>query len=795
MMLSLSFAFASCGNDPEPEPEPKPEPELEKLVWAISPTNLNFESVGDTKEVKIEVTSGEMKFENVTVTVGDTGKDWITVSRTSEVIKITADVNWNSGTRFSPVTVTYEGAGKNIVVDQKAHEGVKDVLIKVVSATGTSEETGTDPRLFAHSHDGDKATYFNSKFGEITQWPFFLEYTLQTPNKLNYIVYYPRTDSGNKWGSFNKFDVYVTTETNPEKVKVASVERGDGNHAMTRIPLEKPVENVKTVYFEIHSAYQNRVSCAEMEFYEVTGTAFDNSTIFSDVMCTALKSGVTETDVRRMPDGPYKEVAAALLAGTYDTNFRLAEFRPYQHSSVMAAINRIPHAYSIRDNPTGIYVEAGDTFYVLLEDTKGQNISIDVQNLEQGWGSTQTYALEKGENRFTATMSGLVYVANRTNDDIPLILETDAEKTAAAAKTVKIHFMGGKVQGYYRKGVTTMEQWRTIIAAAKFRDIDVIGDYAHLTWITEQFKANPNYVDKCAENLDKIVYQQTEFLGLVKYEKLKGNRLFHNRMYLIFLGSGAASATTYRTQYNSSYGEIFYSPDRFSARLWVLGHELGHNNQVGIRWAGTTEVSNNIFALYNQQQVLGAANRLSTGSYDNEKTLSDGSKYNDIYEAATAAYVTAQQPHGADMTPLPNADGTENTNENLAHWLKLVSFWQLQLYVADALGKKDFYADVYEQYRTCEPQAPTLSHGAQQLLFTEFCCKAANMDLTDYFEAWGFYRPIDRIVNDYGNKQLLVTTEMAEATKARIAAQNYSKPPHTAEQIIAIRDTNVNNYK
>ena len=44
---------------------------------------------------------------------------------------------------------------------------------------------------------------------------------------------------------------------------------------------------------------------------------------------------------------------------------------------------------------------------------------------------------------------GLVYIQNLTNEKIPLTLETEADKQAAAAKTVKIHFPFAKVNGIF----------------------------------------------------------------------------------------------------------------------------------------------------------------------------------------------------------------------------------------------------------------------------------------------------------------------------------------------------------
>lgn len=773
VILSICVFF-SCGKDKPTQPDKPDEPGNDKTEWSITVASLDFEAAGGTMPIEIKVTAGKaMDMNQVVVAIAENGIDWADAAISDGKVSVTTVQNYNTTVRTTALTVTYDDEKRTVTVNQKAGEGLTDKKITVLSATGTSEETSAEQRLFSHSHDGTHDTWFNSRFGEITEWPFFLEYTLQTPNRLNYIMYYPRSDNGTKYGAFNKFDVYVTTKANPDRVKVASMERGNTNYTPCKIALDEAVENVETVYFEIHTAHNNRVSCAEMEFHETAGSWFDYSTIFADDVCSTLKAGVTSAQIRAIPDKAYRDVATALLEGTYNGAFRVAEFRPYQTPTIMAASNRIPYSYSKNDNPTGIYVDEGDEFFVHVGKLNGGEVSLVIQNLEIGFGAPQTLHIEEGRNKLTAPISGLLYVMNQTSDAIPLILETDAEKAAAAAKTARMHFVGGKVQGYYRKGATTDEQWTRMISEAPYREIDIVGDYAHLTWLASQFKAAPQYVARQIDSLDRLVFLQQKLAGLEKY-----NKMFRNRMYFIHLTGGNPNASMYRTAYTSGYGEIFTTPERFQARIWVLGHEVGHINQLyGMRWAGMTEVSNNIYSLFVQQQQT-PNRRLSTS----ESASWNGLSYPNVYEAAIAAIVTPGSPHCLD-----NA-----SNEFV---LKVVPFWQLHLYLVDARGKSDFWADLFEYYRTCTPAPNSLSHGAQQLLFVEKACEVAGMDLVDFFEKWGFLTPVDKTLSDYGSKQLTITQADVDATKVRIAACGYPKPPHTADKIIAIRDANVNDYK
>ncbi len=175
---------------------------------------------------------------------------------------------------------------------------------------------------------------------------------------LNSIVYTPRTDSGNKWGSFDQFTVEVSTADKPDDfVKIGDYARGNGVHTPFTIKLSSPVEDAKFVRFIITKAYEDRVSCAEMEFYEASSNKFDPAAIFADNMGLQLKAGVTEKQIKQIPNEYLKELGLALLSGNYESAYRLADYRPYQNPAVMATRNKTSK-YSLRDNPTGIYAKS-----------------------------------------------------------------------------------------------------------------------------------------------------------------------------------------------------------------------------------------------------------------------------------------------------------------------------------------------------------------------------------------------------------------------------------------------------
>ena len=58
--------------------------------------------------------------------------------------------------------------------------------------------------------------------------------------------------------------------------------------------------------------------------------------------------------------------------------------------------------------------------------------------------------------------------------------------------------------------------------------------------------------------------------------------------------------------------------------------------------------------------------------------------------------------------------------------------------------------------------------GLCQLEYYEACCKVAGQDLTDFFDAWGFFRTIDQTYSQYGETKYTVTDVMINASKARV---------------------------
>lgn len=747
LLVSLLLSYSSCTDT---------ETKIITNSLAASSETIVFGSGSASQELKLETSIGENE---LTVTV-PSNSNWCTANIKNGFLTISVANNESETIRKTVISIIAKNQKQDILVTQDRMFS-KDILLKVAKVTTTSQAEGLEADKMI---DGNVDTYFNSQFGAITEWPFNLDFYFEDIDQLDYITHIPRQDAGNKWGAIGKFELWIATESNNVLTKYGDYDFGMVLKSASKIEFEKPIEKPTQVQFRILAGLENRVSCAEMQFYRNNTYDFSHFLqFFTDASCSEIKPGLTEADLNKIPDLFYRNIALSIFNDTYDKEFRIQEYRPYQHPLVMATINKT-EKYDLKDNATGIYIEKpGEDFVVFVGDTKKQDIKLVIKDYQAD--KEETLPLKEGLNILKPSLPGLLYIYNHTDDNIPLFLETDAEKKAAAAKTVKINIVSGAINGYFDIQKHTASDWdRLLTNYAKHTEIDILGRHSHVTWITAEYRKNNTNIVKMTENIDKIVDSQKEFMGLYYYKKEMTNRMFLFIKYSV----AAAAAGAYGTYYNASYSNVFCTEGGFNTRLWVLGHEVGHINQVrpGVKWAGTTEVTNNLYAMYNQQIILGEAERLNTGS--------------DSYNVAFKEIIENKQPW-----VLPDNYGK--------HITKLPPFWQLKLYFVDILKQEHFYHDLFEHYRVTENLNQAVLgdnyHGMLQLDFVRQVCNTAKMDMIEFFEDWGFLRPINRVVDDYGDKTLKITQEQIDALKKEITSKNYQKPA------IRVQDLTDLNYK
>lgn len=551
--------------------------------------------------------------------------------------------------------------------------------------------------------------------------------------------------------------------------------------------------NITFIYDENHRK--------NLEVLQIT----DFSEYFKDDICSELKDGITEDDIANIPNETIKQLALKLKNGggydEFEKEFRIAKFRPYQNPEIMATRNKTMR-YSLRDNVTGIWAKQGEEIDVMVGDIyEGGKIELMFHGPDKGYGNSKNVSVVKGFNRVIAPITGQIYVMNHVEDEFPLHPEEGAEvNDAIAAKTVDMHFLSGRVTRYIdrnRDMLNGNEKWKDILDKADYEFIDILGNYAHITWKTKQWREKKTDLAELIRRFDNIIYWEQDFAGLVKYNCMFNNRLHFCADYV----ASAPNASNYRTVYPTGadkiggWDNVFYDLAENKRRLWVLAHESGHCNQLspGMKWTGLGEVTNNIYCLYAQFNAWGGYTiyddvsdetgygpELAQCEDENGVLLPETGPATN-YEMAKAVIVYGKRHHSLPYIE----DAYKNT-------CKLVPFWQLYLYVVKARGVEDFYKDLFQHFRqNLSPSEKGENQGMNQLDFVRQACKYSGYDLTEFFEQWGFLKPVNALVGDYSSSTLVITDKDVEALKTEIKEAGYKK---AHSDIYNITDKTWRNY-
>ena len=648
------------------------------------------------------------------------GEDWVDVSANGQELTIHVTENVGATLRESQVVVSAGELTAMVLVRQlgtESDEIAGDVQIQATRAEASAQPLGDGFSIDCTIDGSRNATQAGGAyFANMGNQPVELTYYFENVSSLDYVIYYPAPYP--YYGQWGVVEIWAQCEGDADFRQVMTMDCGYSTNTISMF-FPETLENPEAIKFVVNSGDGGHVSCAEVEFYQYGASNFDPLTLFTDETCSELKDGITQTDIDNCVNGFYRDIASQLLDGTYPSEFRIQTYRAYPNSAEEASENKIQFAYSRLDNPTGISVSEGEEVVVFVGPMGGQAISIGVQNLDvssgDGYGVT-TYGLREGVNKITMDKEGLLYVMYNTSD-----YETAPE--------VKIHIASGEVNGYFDVRKHTAEDWDRLFSVLGPNTMfDIVGNYAHLTF-PRNLLVLSNGAD-LIEIYDEMVEQEQVFMGLRKYDRMFGNRMYFHVMY-----SNYMYATTYHTAYNSSTLSSILNANNFKiGGYWGPAHEVGHCNQTrGFVWVGMTEVTNNILALHVQTY------------WGNESRLISENRY----ETAMTKTFSTGQAHCQEEEV----------------FCQLVPFWQLELYMNKVLGNSDFYKDVFEHLRT----NPTLSTaGDQQTEFVANCSEQAGLNLFDFFERWGFLTPIDEHVGDYSGGQMSVTEARVEEIRSRV---------------------------
>ncbi|MBR2607619.1 MAG: M60 family metallopeptidase [Bacteroidaceae bacterium] len=479
---------------------------------------------------------------------------------------------------------------------------------------------------------------------------------------------------------------------------------------------------------------------------------------FEDAACTILKSeyqSMSDEELAASLDSCGSELAAIAQKIKNDTwatrekEYRVATYAPYSDPDYWA--NKLnTFAYSWLNNPTGICASGGDVLYIFVgkEPKDGATLEIDAIIDNNSTGTRTT--LKKGLNIIPVTGKDLTYF-------IVYTVNSKKDYLIADFDSIPIHIEGGYVNGYWDKVRHTDEDWVDITRnLAKHKNIFVKGDNIMFFMNRELIISDnicPNTISDAIGWWDNMVKWQQEIMG---FEDIRPSK-FNNRICAVsYAGDGLMSATWHQTNYVETclfeilpYKKIMEK----SGFCWGPSHEVGHVHQGAINMIGCSEASNNLFS--------------NLSVYKLGKFVTSGD-----------AVIKNMANYYGNKTPWSLQD----------IGAKMRMYWQLYLYYHVAGHDTLFYPKLFKLLRE-DPMKKTaggtINHGRYDLLhFAQKCCEASGEDMTNFFEAWGFFHTMSKeVISDYGDYTISSTSSMIRDAKKAMA-----KYPKKAGAIEFIED-------
>ncbi len=615
------------------------------------------------------------------------------------------------------------------------------------------------------SFDSELATLYHSNYNDGAEsFPMDLVYHFVGSPVIDYLKYIPRNDGGNN-GFFGKVTVSYNTSdsgqgsTFQEIVTYNFAQKGVPSSVY--FPTSIQPLNIK---ISVADGYGDFASCAEMEFYKKSGSGVIKApytNIFSNVIYSQLHASITQQDIDTISSNFYKTLAQCIFEGSYNRKYRVQDYEAFPIVSTTAKLLKTS-SYDQFENMTGIAFQPGEKVILFVEQTPPTDIYLRVRDFaNEDSPADHSYQLVNGMNIINMDQGGLGYISYYSDE--------------SGLPKVKINIVNGFINGYYDVMTSDKNDWVEILTNSAYPKVDLRGKYVHFVFDKIPLRSySPVDGQDLINRYDTIVKHERILMGLYKYDRSPANRQFGWTESMGGLYAGGLGA-----HFDLTWGpESFASPKDLG--LWGIAHEFGHVNQIrpGLKWIGTTEVTNNIYSLWVYYHMNSAGEKFtrleseSKAADDNSPEITGG-EFNGYIDATTV-----------QKNPLQTY-----TNP----FRLLIPFWQLELYYQLAGAAKGaplltleenpsvsgvdyahWYGVVAEKVRNTNELG--ISNGQLMLNFVKNTCDAVHEDLTDFFTNSGFLRPIDVEIDDYGIGQLTVTETEVEETIAYIKAKGYQPP-------------------
>ena len=407
--------------------------------------------------------------------------------------------------------------------------------------------------------------------------------------------------------------------------------------------------------------------------------------------------------------------------------------------------------YSAFENPTGIFFTAGESVTVEIAGEVPEGVSFIIHNFDRD-GGHEEFPLKSGKNEFTTPVQGLGYLNYRA----------DAPQQAPALQV--------KISGGYVNGVFTQHDdaavWAHMLAHARGNILDILGERVQLAYSVEALRKHcPKRGPELVAIYDEVLRMQQDMLGWERDNCHPGAHL-HGRVQWRGFMHADATGTAYVYSAMNEVADV----DALKNSVWAIAHEFGHLNQCrpAMMWAGSAEVTNNIFSAWCCYNINPEFCRL-----EHERTSVMG-YHRSMRGGRMDCYINSALVRRQLWQFMTGPDGGISSvpaNRTGDHFVSVCPMWQLQLFFAVARGNNELYPYVFHHARQQPKDTP---HGQLRVLFCTRAADAVQLDLSEFFVRTGMLAPMNRYVEDYQGHWVTITPEMCREAIAHM--RRYPKP-------------------
>lgn len=433
-----------------------------------------------------------------------------------------------------------------------------------------------------------------------------------------------------------------------------------------------------------------------------------------------------------------------------EESFRIADYGVYSDYQRMAWEQlKIGYHLGRLSNPTGIVVKKGTPFYVFADQIpEGASVKIELQSQTNTTGLQ--YDLTEGLNIFLCGDDATLYVFYQAEfvDDTPPLL--------SGFPDIKVHIEGGEVNGYLDltrgdDNADWLQLQAHLLSASPYLNIKSRRVVFSMRK-AEVVSACPEKMVELCKVWNKMVDADYELMAVSDFDGRFNNIL---NAFTVYSENAYMYATNGGTYYNANTLSTVMNYETMAGTggaIWGPAHETGHVLQHLINMGGLTEVSNNLFS--------------NVAVYHIGRCTSRAASIQTTFDSFAA--------------------GTFFKLRNI--WEITHFYYQLYLFFHVQGYDPDFYPNLFRALRQdpINNSKETFVPASEECLkFYKKCCEVSGYDLTEFFEAYGFFfiPPLSEhtisgvtkealLIDDYANYYLTFSQDDIDAAKQAVADMN-----------------------